>query len=947
MSHSFKIRANVDVKIWQQEVEALSSVGRPFSLYWSCPVDIIRNEDGVAYLRYNSSLSQSGYVAIHVPSHLRGARAAFPESDTSTTTENDTTVSSNHDGHDDPGPAQVNPSEADTVILPSSDDDSPVEVDAAPNTANRLRLDASTPISSPTGPASLSLSEFIASGSNGSLNRSAQSQAASGFIGLEEKSTPLEAMAARPKGDIQLLVPYFPEIANLSQEEKENFVHDKIKGMKPFLFFQDGQLYSSDDPSTPLEGPVPMGVDIDIIAAHEPRVMPFSMPLCTLAPVKTSAQLQKERLRRLQDCLDEREREQTMRKTLRERRKELKSLASKVPYAKSSVPPVILEICKELTVQDEEDAAIQEEEEKREKAEREAFAEKYNLTAKEIEEWEARRQLQEQRLVKRQLELLARQQKLEEAGLSSPAAVAPTLLKPLYKYLSRVHHEDQMTTEEQERATEEILDKYGEALRYIRKKFGEEGIVCEKAVWKGEIKNEDHLLDGGMLFRRTTPTSLWFKPSPTYFEICQNVPSSDPEADESANKKFWIYVDNPAPTEEDKIHFRNLLDERIFRRQMMKVRDESRRISSTIEAVDKETRPQITLPLLDPRFADELGFEPLLKPDVEHTLELSKQAVSGTFDIILRRKHYKTFPIEPEQEFWSEDDKCPFKVTCPGKIEYRPIATPKGGDIVHHGARIIIENTNNVRFAYKMMDGLLTSKGKNLKTGVSRHLELLFLHPESGRILASAGFAAATNDKPEEEGIRDQEESAEDLGPAVRPADGGNTTGAEMADNAPTTSNTSSVTKVVAMGDALTATLLISKGTEPANVPQADMAQPEINPDAEKQKEAKQAVEASPPSVSLLVAQAHSLIGSLQPPTRTKTFVKTTVSAATPARTTGLGSARTAATPPVQPKIKTVTKPPPLKLSKTAPASGPKSPQDKSPQDKSPSLLDRLRPRKS
>ena len=55
-------------------------------------------------------------------------------------------------------------------------------------------------------------------------------------------------------------------------------------------------------------------------------------------------------------------------------------------------------------------------------------------------------------------------------------------------------------------------------------------------------------------------------------------------------------------------------------------------------------------------------------------------------------------------------DSCPFVISAPGNVKYAPIAVPKGGDIIHQGAVLSVENTDEIMVSFKMISTYLTSK---------------------------------------------------------------------------------------------------------------------------------------------------------------------------------------------------------------------------------------------
>jgi len=123
MPRFFSIESNVSVRIWEQEVDALEQVGRPFRLYWSCPVEVARNNDGFLYLRYNEARAESGYVAQQFKNVFHGIKLVLPEGDTPSSSDNSSDP--NDDGDSSPDGFQTASefaplSEADTIILPAS-----------------------------------------------------------------------------------------------------------------------------------------------------------------------------------------------------------------------------------------------------------------------------------------------------------------------------------------------------------------------------------------------------------------------------------------------------------------------------------------------------------------------------------------------------------------------------------------------------------------------------------------------------------------------------------------------------------------------------------------------------------------------------------------------------------------------------------------------------------
>jgi hypothetical protein len=142
MPRSFNIESRISVQIWEKEVDALEQVGRHFRLYWSCPVEIARNNDGILYLRYNEARAESGYTAQQFKNVFHGVKLVLPEGDTSSSSSEN---GSSHDDDDErPDEFQtasefVPPSEADTIILPASARD--VEDDNVCTSTPRGRAD--------------------------------------------------------------------------------------------------------------------------------------------------------------------------------------------------------------------------------------------------------------------------------------------------------------------------------------------------------------------------------------------------------------------------------------------------------------------------------------------------------------------------------------------------------------------------------------------------------------------------------------------------------------------------------------------------------------------------------------------------------------------------------------------------------------------------------------
>ncbi len=58
---------------------------------------------------------------------------------------------------------------------------------------------------------------------------------------------------------------------------------------------------------------------------------------------------------------------------------------------------------------------------------------------------------------------------------------------------------------------------------------------------------------------------------------------------------------------------------------------------------------------------------------------------------------------------------CPFVITTHGSVSYGPIAVPKGGDVVHHGASVTVENAEEIVISFMMVSTYLTSKYFSLR----------------------------------------------------------------------------------------------------------------------------------------------------------------------------------------------------------------------------------------
>ena len=65
-------------------------------------------------------------------------------------------------------------------------------------------------------------------------------------------------------------------------------------------------------------------------------------------------------------------------------------------------------------------------------------------------------------------------------------------------------------------------------------------------------------------------------------------------------------------------------------------------------------------------------------------------------------------------------------ITTHGSVSYGPIAVPKGGDVVHHGASVTVENAEEIVISFMMVSTYLTSKYfwlLYLLSGVCKYLE--------------------------------------------------------------------------------------------------------------------------------------------------------------------------------------------------------------------------------
>ena len=52
----------------------------------------------------------------------------------------------------------------------------------------------------------------------------------------------------------------------------------------------------------------------------------------------------------------------------------------------------------------------------------------------------------------------------------------------------------------------------------------------------------------------------------------------------------------------------------------------------------------------------------------------------------------------------------PFKINGARELTYGPIATPKGGDVIHQGASLKVENTKEIMITFETLGTYLSSK---------------------------------------------------------------------------------------------------------------------------------------------------------------------------------------------------------------------------------------------
>ena len=82
MPRSYRVSAEVDVSVTEEEVRTLHRVGRPWELWWSCPVTSEMGGDGVPILRVTTELAKSGYVAAGLGyPRIKSMRFVLPEDD--------------------------------------------------------------------------------------------------------------------------------------------------------------------------------------------------------------------------------------------------------------------------------------------------------------------------------------------------------------------------------------------------------------------------------------------------------------------------------------------------------------------------------------------------------------------------------------------------------------------------------------------------------------------------------------------------------------------------------------------------------------------------------------------------------------------------------------------------------------------------------------------------
>jgi hypothetical protein len=121
-----------------------------------------------------------------------------------------------------------------------------------------------------------------------------------------------------------------------------------------------------------------------------------------------------------------------------------------------------------------------------------------------------------------------------------------------------------------------------------------------------------------------------------------------------------------------------------------------------------------------------------------HVLLLSDTAVTGHFDLVLRRTNYPVVPIGFHNS--ARNLTTPFEITSVDGVQYGPIkVTEAGGEVIHQGATFFAKNLAYVMIAFRIYSTFLSEKDRSdhLEYGKAKITELLILDHNTGQILDS------------------------------------------------------------------------------------------------------------------------------------------------------------------------------------------------------------------
>ncbi len=141
--------------------------------------------------------------------------------------------------------------------------------------------------------------------------------------------------------------------------------------------------------------------------------------------------------------------------------------------------------------------------------------------------------------------------------------------------------------------------------------------------------------------------------------------------------------------------------------------------------------------------------EPSLRIIHPHQLTISSQPITRTFDVLIRRVNYPSHPI---QYFNAEGQpQCSFQITSAATVMYGLVRFPNDGDVLHHGARVTVENATEIMVSFLAVSTYLTNDEKlrlNMRMHTSKHLEMLCLDPQNGTLLGSIRFQVVSVERP-------------------------------------------------------------------------------------------------------------------------------------------------------------------------------------------------------